>query len=82
MVFVVSVSIGSLLHTFAALTSPCFTRKPVGRIRVRFPVALDLGATSTVGISARAADGSDFASFLAVFDRFSASSLGINNGLG
>ena len=82
MVDVVLVSIGSLLHAFAADASPCFTRKPVGRIRVRFPVAFDLGATSTIGIGTGTANGSDLAAFLAVFDRFSASSLGISNGLG
>ena len=82
MVLVVLVSIVSLLYAFASDTPPCFTRKPVGRIRVRFPVALDLGATSTVGIGTGTADGSDLAAFLAVFDRFSASSLGVNNGLG
>lgn len=78
---VVSVSI-SLLYAFTALTRPGFPRQPIRRIRVRFPVTLDLGAAGTVGVSARAANGSDLAAFLTVFDGLCAASLGILDGLG
>ena len=79
---VVSVSISLFLHAFATLTRPCLPRQPIRRIRVRFPVALDLGAAGTVGVSARAANGSNFAAFLTVFDGLGAASLGIFDGLG
>lgn len=79
---VVSVSISLFLHAFAALTSPSLARQAIRRIRVRFPIAFDLGATSTVSVSTRAANGSNLAAFLAVFDGLCAASLGIFDGLG
>ena len=82
MVLVVLVSIESLLYAFASDTTPCFPRKPVGRIRVRFPVAFDLGAASTGGVSTGAANGSDLAAFLTVFDGLGAASLGVLDCLG
>lgn len=78
----VSVSISLLLHAFAALTTPCFARQPIRRIRVRFPVAFDLGTAGAVGVSTGAADGSDLAAFLTVFDGLGAASLGVLDGLG
>ena len=71
-----------LFYTFTADARPCFPRKPIWRVRVRFPIAFDLGAASTIGVGTRAANGSNFAAFLTVFDGFCAASLGIFDGLG
>ena len=79
---VVSVSISLLLYAFAALTTPCLARQAIRRIWVRFPVALDLGAAGTVGVGTGAANGSDLAAFLTVFDGLGAASLGVLDGLG
>ena len=71
-----------LLHAFASPAAPFLPRKAVGRVGVRTPVTLDLVAASTVGISAFAADGADFAASLTVFYGLGASGFGILDGFG